>query len=140
MKDTTAPTAGAEPRRFYVSGPLGPDALADALRAVHAQLFVAMQSHDVYSALYDADRVEGTGYLMPEFEQIARAVLSALFGIGALETRDPVRALQKWQQRNADSSLAWAFGEAVSSISPQDRAAVELSRAERRGLHRTESR
>lgn len=140
MTDTTAPTTGAELRGFYVPGPLGPDALADALRAVHAQLFIALQTHDVYSALYDADRVEETGYLMAEFEQIARAVLAALFGIGALETRDPMRALQTWQAKNPGSSLAWAFGEAVSSISPQDRAAVELSRAERRGFHRTESR
>lgn len=131
--------ARAQQRAFYVPGPLGPDALADALRAVHVQLFIGLGNHDVYSALYDADRVEQTGYLMAEFEQIARAVLAALSGIGALETRDPVRALQIWQAKNTDSSLAWAFGEAVASISPQDRAAVELSRAEQRGAHRTQS-
>lgn len=79
--------ARAQQRAFYVPGPLGPDALADALRAVHVQLFIGLGNHDVYSALYDADRVEQTGYLMAEFEQIARAVLAALSGIGALETR-----------------------------------------------------
>ncbi len=139
---TTAPTAGAEQRvhTFYVPGPLGADELAAALRAAHAQLSVALQNHDVFSVLYDTDQAKETGYQLPEFEQIARAVLAALFGISALETRNPLQALQIWQRQNKDSSLAWAFGEAVSSISPKDRAAVELFRAEQRGFRPTETR
>lgn len=38
-----------------------------------------------------------------------------------------------WQARNTDVTLAWAFGEAVSLISPEDRAQVEKRRAGERG-------
>lgn len=133
MTDTdTTRTIKATETGWYVAGPLDQDALADALRAVYTEL-ATVRGHDVYSALYDADRGAKTRYGMPQFEQIARVVLAVLFGIGALEVNDPVRSLQIWQARNTDVTLAWAFGEAVSLISPEDRAMVEKARAEARG-------
>ena len=122
--------------RWYVAGPLDPAKLAYALRAVHTEL-ATVRGHDVYSALYDADLGAKTRYGMPQFEQISRVVLSVLVGIGALEVKDPVRALQLWRANNRDVSLEWAFGEAVSLISPEDRARIEKNRSaerERRGM------
>jgi hypothetical protein len=129
MSTDTARTASQGP--FYVSGPLDPEALADTLRAVHGVLCSKL-GHDVYTALYDANKAAGSGFQMPEFEQITRAVLHALFGIGALEVRDPLRALQLWQARNSGVTLVWAFGEAVSLISAEDRARIDRARAEQR--------
>lgn len=132
MTDTDSPDMLTPAElRWYVAGPLDPEALADALRAVHTEL-ATVRGHDVYSALYDADRGAKTRYGMPQFEQISRVVLSVLVGIGALEVRDPVRALQLWRTKNRDVSLEWAFGEAVSLISPEDRAKVERGRSEER--------
>lgn len=133
MTDTDTPdTLTPAELRWYVAGPLDPEALADALRAVYAEL-ATVRGHDLYSAMYDADRGARTRYGMQQFEQIARTVLNTLFGIGALEAREPVRALQLWQARNTDTTLAWAFGETVSLISPEDRVKVEQDRAEDRG-------
>lgn len=129
--DSTTRTIAATEAGWYVAGPLDKEALADALRAVYTE-FATVRGHDVYSAFYDADRGAKTKYGMPEFEQIARVVLAVLFGIGAHEVSDPVRSLQIWQSRNTDVTLAWAFGEALSLISPEDRAAVEKGRAEER--------
>jgi len=128
--DTTH-TLTAKEAGWYVAGPLDQDALADALRAVYTEL-ARVRGHDVYSALYDADRGAKTRYGMPQFEQIARVVLAVLFGIGALEVNDPVRSLQVWRARNTDVTLTWAFGEAVALISAKDRATVEKARAEER--------
>lgn len=127
---TARPITPAE-ARYYVSGPLSPDALADALRAVHGVLRGKL-GHDVYTALYDTDKAVQGDFQMPEYEQIVRAVMHALFGIGALEVRDPLRALQTWQANNTGTTLTWAFGEAVSLISDEDRVQVERARAERR--------
>lgn len=127
----TIRTLTAKEVGWYVAGPLDTDALADALRAVYTEL-ATVRGHDVYSALYDADRGAKTRYGMSQFKQMARVVLAVLFGIGALEVNDPVRSLQIWQARNTDVTLAWAFGEAVSLISPEDRAKVEKNRSEER--------
>lgn len=134
MSDTdTDRTVTAAERRYYVSGPLDPAALAEALRAVYGVLSAKL-GHDVFTALYDANKAAQTGFQMPEYEQITRAVLYALFGIGALEMRDPLRTLQLWQARNSGTTLTWAFGEAVSLISAEDRAKVTRDRAEGRSL------
>lgn len=131
MTDNDTPrTLTAKEAGWYVAGPLDQDALADALRAVYTEL-TTVRGHDVYSALYDADRGAKTRYGMPRFEQIARVVLAVLFGIGALEVNDPVRSLQVWQARNTDMTLAWAFGATVSLISAEDRATVAKARASR---------
>lgn len=131
MSTDTARTVTPAEQRYYVSGPLDPTALAEALRAVYGVLRARLD-HDVYTALYDAGHAADGRFQAPEYRQIARAVLYAIVGIGALEVRDPLRALQLWQARNTGTTLAWALGEAVSLISHEDRIAVAQDRAEQR--------
>lgn len=127
MTDQACTLTPAE-ARWYVPGPLKPAAVSDMLRGVYIVLRTTRGS-DVFSALYDGDKANGTALTMPELDQVARTVLSVLVGIGALEVREPVRALQLWQARNEDATLLWAFGETLALVSAQDRIMVERDRA-----------
>jgi hypothetical protein len=122
--------------RWHVPGPLEPDALAAALKV--ARTVAAGDSmHDVWTLFDTMNEEYGTDFDPEQFTQIARTVLHALVGLGALEVKDPVRALQLWWARNRDATLAWAFGEAVSLISPEDRAQVQQARAAQRSMSGT---
>jgi hypothetical protein len=119
--------------RWYVPGVLDPDALAAALKVART-VAVGDSKHDV-STLFDTMNEQyGTNYDPDQFAQLARAVLHALVGLGGLEAKDPVRALQLWRSRNSSTTLAWAVGEAVSLISHEDRIQVEQGRAAERSM------
>jgi hypothetical protein len=119
--------------RWYISGPLEPDALAAALKVART-VAVGDSNHDVWTLFDTMNEHYGLDFDAGQFAQIARTVLHALVGIGGLEVKDPVRALQLWWARNRTVTLAWALGEAISLISPEDRAQIEQARAAQRSL------
>ena len=140
MNTDPGPTLTAAQARWYVVGPLEPDALAAALK-VGRSVATGDQTHDVWTLFDTMNEEYGTDFDNDQFAQLARAVLHALMGIGGLEVKDPVRGLQLWRASNSGATLAWAnsgatlawaFGEAVSLISPEDRVAVERGRATER--------
>jgi hypothetical protein len=83
----------------YVPGPLTPAELVDVLgtsvRVLHSD-----RGHDVFT-YFDILIQDHLRELSPEAcYQVARTVLKHLTGIGALETKEPIRALHRWHQRN----------------------------------------
>lgn len=131
MNTDPGPTLTAAQARWYVVGPLEPDALAAALK-VGRSVATGDQTHDVWTLFDTMNEEYGTDFDNDQFAQLARAVLHALVGIGGLEVKDPVRGLQLWWAKNRSVSLAWAFGQAVSLISDEDRIQVEQARAAER--------
>ena len=131
MNTDAGRTLTAAQTRWYVPGPLDPDGLAAALRVART-VAVGDSTHDVWTLFDTLNEQYGTDFDSDQFAQIARAVLHTLVGIGGLEATDPVRGLQLWRASNSGATLAWAFGEAVSLISPEDRSAVERGRATER--------
>lgn len=127
---TTPTTAETErPPAFYVKGPLAPDALAAALRLAYSTV-ASDSSHDVYTLIDVMNEEHHADLDWHQVAQVARAVLYVLVGIGALEMRDPLDALQYWKVKNQGSAtLRWAIGETVSTISAEDRQAVANKRA-----------
>lgn len=107
---------------FYVPGPLSPDELAEVLRTAHV-LARSDKDHDVFSLL-DVLVEDHHRELGPDgCHQVARAVMRFLTGIGALETREPVRAWHLWHTRNRDSdrsgmTLERALAETVRQFDP----------------------
>jgi hypothetical protein len=98
MADESAPN-------FYVPGPLSPDDLAGVLRTAHMLARTDIR-HDVFSLLdvlvHDHYRDLGRDGCY----QVARAVMRFLTGVGALETREPVRAWHLWHMRNREPELS----------------------------------
>jgi hypothetical protein len=137
---TTPITAEAErPPAFYVEGPLAPDSLAAALRLAYTTA-ASDRDHDVYTLIDVMNEDHHADLEWRQFAQVARAVLYVLLGIGALEVHDPLDALQRWQARNRGvTTLQWAIGETVSTISAEDRQAVAGTRARGRREKRSES-
>ena len=122
-----SPRVAADPvARWYVAGPLDPEALAAALRVAQA-VARGDSKHDVFTLFDTLNEQYGTDFDRNEFAQIARAVLHALVGIGGLEVKDPTRALQLWWASNTQATMAWALDETVALISP--RGPVPLTRA-----------
>ena len=87
---------------FYVPGPLSPDELAKALRTAH-MLARTDTDHDVFSLLDVLVQDHHPELGRDGCYQVARAVMRFLTGIGALETREPVRAWHLWHMRNRDA-------------------------------------
>lgn len=118
---------------YYVPGPLSPRALASALRTAYTTA-TSDPGHDVFT-LFDVMNEDHHADLdRDQCAQVARAVLHMLMGIGALATNDPIHALQHWQVKNqgTGSTLRWAVGETVSTISDQDRLTVQGERGRTR--------
>lgn len=115
MADENAPN-------FYVPGPLSPGDLANVLRTAH-MLAHSDKDHDVFSLL-DVLAEDHHRELGPDgCHQVARAVMRFLTGIGALETREPVRAWHLWHMRNRDPersgmTLERALAETVRQFDP----------------------
>jgi hypothetical protein len=132
MNTDTDCAPAAELARWFVPGPLEPDALAAALKVART-VAAGDTTHDVYTLFDTLNESYGTDFDRDQFAQIARAVLHSIVGIGALEVRDPMRGLQLWQTKNRGTTLGWAIGETISLISPADRAKVKQVRAARNG-------
>lgn len=132
MNTDTARTPTTAQARWYVPGPLDPDALAAALKVART-VAAGDPTHDVWTLFDTMNEQYSTDFDRDQFVQIARAVLHALVGIGGLEVRDPLNALKLWQTRNSRTTLAWALGEAICLISPEDRAEIGRIRAAHRG-------
>jgi hypothetical protein len=85
----------------YVPGPLAPSELLEMLQ-LSVLVLHSDAGHDVFT-LFDVLVQDHRHDLSPEVcSQMARAVLHHLVGIGALEVREPLRALHAWQRRNRD--------------------------------------
>ena len=132
MNTDTGRAHAADLARWYVPGPLDPDSLAAALKVART-VSVGDSTHDVWTLFDTMNEAYGTDFDRGEFAQLARAVLYALVGIGGLEAKDPIRALQLWRSRNTASTLAWAFGQALSLISQEHRAEVQQDQSARSG-------
>jgi hypothetical protein len=124
---------------FYVPGPLNPGPLASALRTAYATA-TSDPGHDVFTLFDVMNEDHQAGLDRDQCAQVARAVLHMLMGIGALEMNDPIYALQYWQVKNrgTGSTLRWAIGETVSTISDQDRQTVQGERGRARREQRGE--
>jgi hypothetical protein len=91
--------------KFYVSGPLIAEELADVLRTALA-LVRGDRDHDVFTLLDVLAEDHYPAMSRDASYQVARAVLKFLTGIGADETREPVLALHLWHRRNLDAALS----------------------------------
>jgi hypothetical protein len=104
----------------YVPGPLTPSELLEVLR-LSVRVLRSDAGHDVFT-LFDVLIQDYLRDLSPEScIQAARAVLHHLTGIGALEVREPLRALHTWQRRNRDGErpgvvLERAFADTVRTF------------------------
>jgi hypothetical protein len=101
---------------FYVPGPFSLDELAAALALAHT-VAIGDYRHDI-QAVFDVMNAEhGAGLDRDQCGQVARGVLHFLCGIGALDTRDTIRALHTWhlKNRHKQSVLAWAIGQTLQN-------------------------
>lgn len=104
----------------YVPGPLTPAGLSEVLR-LSVRVLRGDAGHDVFT-FFDVLVQDHRRDLSPEAcSQVARAVLHHLTGIGALEVREPLRALHTWQRRNREGQrpgvvLERAFADTVRTF------------------------
>lgn len=109
---------------FHIPGPFDPDELAGALRLAHA-VAIRDYGHDIQTVFDVITEDYGVDLSQDQCVQVARAVLYFLCGIGALDTRDSIRALHSWHltNRREQDVLAWAIAETLRELRSPSRAA-----------------
>jgi hypothetical protein len=117
----STPAPGNSPARpaSYVPGPFNPNELATALALAHT-VATDDYGHDIQAVFDIMNAHHSAGLDQDQRKQIARAVLHFLCGIGALDTRDTIRALNVWHLKNHHkrSVLAWAITETLQNLRP----------------------
>ncbi|WP_034261991.1 hypothetical protein [Actinospica robiniae] len=109
---------------FYIPGPFDPDELAGALTLAHT-VVIRDPGHDIQAVFDVMNEDYSVDLTQDQCGQVARAVLYFLCGIGALDTRDAIRALHKWHLRNRRKQdvLAWAIAETLLKLRSPSRSA-----------------
>lgn len=102
---------------FYIPGPFNPDELLAALALAHT-VTIGDYGHDIQAVFDVMNAHYDAGLDQDQRKQIARAVLHFLCGIGALDTRDTIRALNVWHLKNRRKRgvLAWAITETLQNL------------------------